>query len=52
LTWTILELTQHLPVRYVLDRPPITQADFVKDLSQLVLDLAYTQTIDQDPRDT
>ncbi|HEV7937607.1 MAG TPA: TetR/AcrR family transcriptional regulator [Solirubrobacteraceae bacterium] len=45
LTWTVLELTQHMPVRYVLDRPPIARADFVEDLSQIVLDLAYPQTI-------
>jgi AcrR family transcriptional regulator len=51
LTWTILELTQHLPVRYVLDRPPIARQDFIADLSQIVLDLAYPQTIDPNPRD-
>jgi AcrR family transcriptional regulator len=50
LTWTILELTQHLPVRYVLDRPPITRADFIEDLSQIVLNLAYPQTIDHNPK--
>jgi len=41
--WTILELTQHLPVRYVLDRPPIARQDFIEDLAQIVLDLAYAQ---------
>jgi AcrR family transcriptional regulator len=51
LTWTILELTQHLPVRYVLDRPPIARADFIEDLSQLVLNLAYHQTIDRRTRE-
>jgi AcrR family transcriptional regulator len=51
LTWTILELTQHLPVRYVLDRPPIARADFIEDLSQIVLNLAYPQTIDRNPGD-
>jgi AcrR family transcriptional regulator len=51
LTWTILELTQHLPVRYVLDRPPIARQDFIADLSQIVLDLAYPQTIDRNPLD-
>jgi AcrR family transcriptional regulator len=39
--WTILELTQHLPVRYVLDRPPIPREAFIEDLTQIVLDLAY-----------
>jgi AcrR family transcriptional regulator len=43
LTWTILELAQHLPVRYVLDRPPISREAFVEDLSQIVLNLAYPQ---------
>jgi AcrR family transcriptional regulator len=43
--WTILELTQHLPVRYVLDRPPIPQEAFIEDLTQIVLDLAYGREI-------
>ena len=51
LTWTILELTQHLPVRYVLDRPPIARADFVEDLSRIVLNVAYPQAIDQSQGD-
>ena len=51
LTWTILELTQHLPVRYVLDRPPIARQDFIKDLSQIVLNLAHPHTTDPNPRD-
>jgi AcrR family transcriptional regulator len=42
--WTILELTQHLPVRYVLDRPPIPREAFIADLSRIVLDLASPQT--------
>jgi AcrR family transcriptional regulator len=42
--WTILELTQHLPVRYVLDRPPIMREDFIEDLSRIVLDLAEPRT--------
>jgi AcrR family transcriptional regulator len=41
LTWTILELTQHLPVRYVLDRPPISREDFLEDLSRIVLTLTH-----------
>jgi AcrR family transcriptional regulator len=41
--WTILELTQHLPVRYVLDRPPIPRDAFIADLSRIVLDLASPQ---------
>lgn len=40
-TWTIVELTQHLLVRYVLDAPPIDREDFIADVSQIVLDLAY-----------
>jgi AcrR family transcriptional regulator len=43
IAWTILELTQHLPVRYVLDRPPIPREAFIEDLAQIVLDLAYSQ---------
>jgi AcrR family transcriptional regulator len=42
--WTILELTQHLPVRYVLDRPPIPREAFIADLAQIVLNLAYPPT--------
>jgi AcrR family transcriptional regulator len=41
LTWTILELAQHLPVRYVLDRPPISREAFIEDLSRLVLTLTH-----------
>jgi AcrR family transcriptional regulator len=42
--WTILELTQHLPVRYVLDRPPIPREAFIADLSRIVLDVASPRT--------
>lgn len=40
-TWTIVEVTQHLLVRYVLDTPPILREDFLTDTAQLVLNLAY-----------
>jgi AcrR family transcriptional regulator len=40
-TWTIVELTQHLLVRYVLDAPPIERADFLVDVQRLILGLAY-----------
>ncbi|MGD1057785.1 MAG: TetR/AcrR family transcriptional regulator [Solirubrobacteraceae bacterium] len=40
-TWMIVELTQHLLVRYVLDAPPIGREDFLSDTSRIVLDLAY-----------
>lgn len=40
-TWMIVELTQHLLVRYVLDAPPIERDDFLADTSRIVLDLAY-----------
>ena len=39
--WTILELAQHLPVRYVLDRPPIPRQAFVEDFTRIVVDFAY-----------
>lgn len=35
-TWTFVELTQLLPVRYVLDRPPIPRDAFVADLVRLL----------------
>lgn len=35
-TWTFVELTQLLPVRYVLDRPPIPREAFVADLVRLL----------------
>jgi len=40
-TWTIVELTQHLLVRYVLDSPPIEREDFLADTAHLILSLAY-----------
>jgi AcrR family transcriptional regulator len=40
-TWTIVELTQHLLVRYVLDSPPIAREDFLADTTHLILSLAY-----------
>jgi|HubBroStandDraft_2_1064218.scaffolds.fasta_scaffold00029_24 AcrR family transcriptional regulator len=40
-TWMIVELTQQLLVRYVLDAPPIEREDFLADTSRIVLDLAY-----------
>jgi AcrR family transcriptional regulator len=40
-TWTIVEVTQHLLVRYVLDAPPIEREDFLSDTAQIVLSLAY-----------
>lgn len=36
-TWTFVELTQLLPVRYVLDRPPIPREAFVADLVRLLV---------------
>jgi AcrR family transcriptional regulator len=40
-TWLIVEITQHLLVRYVLDSPPIEREDFIADASQVVLRLAF-----------
>jgi AcrR family transcriptional regulator len=40
-TWMIVELTQHMLVRYVLDAPPIQRADFLADTARVILDLAY-----------
>jgi AcrR family transcriptional regulator len=40
-TWMVVELTQHLLVRYVLDAPPIAREDFLTDTAQLILNLAY-----------
>lgn len=40
-TWMIVELTQHLLVRYVLDAPPIDREDFLSDTARIILDLAY-----------
>jgi AcrR family transcriptional regulator len=41
-TWMIVELTQHLLVRYVLDAPPIQREDFLTDTAQLILGFAYS----------
>ncbi len=35
-TWTFVELTQLLPVRYVLDRPNVPREAFVEDLVRLL----------------
>ncbi|MHB8242035.1 MAG: TetR/AcrR family transcriptional regulator [Solirubrobacteraceae bacterium] len=40
-TWMIVELAQHLPVRYVLDQPPIAREDFIDDLAHIILGIAY-----------
>jgi AcrR family transcriptional regulator len=40
-TWMIVELAQHLPVRYVLDQPPIAREAFIDDLAQIILGVAY-----------
>jgi AcrR family transcriptional regulator len=40
-TWMIVELTQHLLVRYVLDSPPIARDHFLADATHLILDLAF-----------
>jgi AcrR family transcriptional regulator len=44
-TWTIVELTQHLLVRYVLDAPAIQREDFLADTARIVLELAYRADI-------
>jgi AcrR family transcriptional regulator len=41
MTWTIVELTQHLLVRYVLDSPPVAREDFLADTTHIVLTFAY-----------
>lgn len=41
MTWTIVELAQHLLVRYVLDAPPIAREDFLADTARVILDFAY-----------
>jgi AcrR family transcriptional regulator len=46
-TWTIVELTQHLLVRYVLDAPPIEREDFLADVARMILHLAFAGEIDQ-----
>jgi AcrR family transcriptional regulator len=40
-TWLIVEITQHLLVRYVLDAPPIEREDFIDDASRVILGLAF-----------
>ena len=40
-TWLIVEITQHLLVRYVLDAPPIEREDFIEDASRVILGLAF-----------
>ncbi len=40
-TWMVVELTQHLLVRYVLDSPAIERADFLADAAHAVLALAF-----------
>jgi AcrR family transcriptional regulator len=40
-TWLIVEITQHLLVRYVLDTPPIEREDFIADACRIVIGLAY-----------
>jgi AcrR family transcriptional regulator len=40
-TWMVVELTQHLLVRYVLDSPAIEREDFLADAVHAVLALAF-----------
>ncbi len=40
-TWTIVELTQQLLVRYVLDTPPIAERDFLADTTHTILSVAF-----------
>jgi AcrR family transcriptional regulator len=40
-TWLIVEITQHLLVRYVLDSPPIEREEFIGDASRVILGLAF-----------
>jgi AcrR family transcriptional regulator len=49
-TWTIVELTQYLLVRYVLDSPPIEREDFLADVAGMILDLAFEREIDPPAR--
>lgn len=49
LSWIILELTQHLPVRYLLDRPPIPREAFIDSLTRIVLDLTAPGAEATDP---
>jgi AcrR family transcriptional regulator len=41
ITWMIVELTQHLLVRYVLDSPPVAREDFLAGTAQIILSFAY-----------
>ncbi|MGE4426695.1 MAG: TetR/AcrR family transcriptional regulator [Solirubrobacteraceae bacterium] len=41
ITWSMVELAQHLPVRYVLDRPPIARDDFLDDVVRTLLVQAF-----------
>jgi AcrR family transcriptional regulator len=41
MTWTLVELTQHLLVRYVLDSPPVAREDFLADTVHIVLAFSY-----------
>ena len=36
ITWMLVELAQSLPLRYVLDRPPIPRDEFVRDTVRLL----------------
>jgi len=36
-SWMLVTLTQHITVRYLLDRPPIDREEFLDDLAGLVL---------------
>jgi len=40
-TWTIVELTQQLLVRYVLDQPAIAEQDFLADTTHTILSVAF-----------
>lgn len=40
-TWLVVELSQSLLVRYVLDSPPIARADFLADVTATILRLSY-----------
>ncbi|MCK9247899.1 MAG: TetR/AcrR family transcriptional regulator [Solirubrobacteraceae bacterium] len=41
ITWNMVELAQHLPVRYVLDAPPISREDFLDDLVRTLMVQAF-----------
>lgn len=38
-TWLLVSLVLNLTIRYLLDRPPISHADFVDDLTRLSLEV-------------